>query len=132
MKKAIFFDRDGVLNKTKIIKGLPISPKKLSELKAAIPKYFSTPEIRLEAESDEKKFEIAKRAEEYFIENYECITVDGVRVKFDGGWGLVRASNTQPVIVCRFEGDTPENMNHIQKTILNKLKEFGNLRAGSH
>ena len=116
----------------RLIQLLSNSEKKLSELKAAIPKYFSTPEIRLEAESDEKKFEIAKKAEEYFIENYECITVDGVRVKFDGGWGLVRASNTQPVIVCRFEGDTSENMNHIQKTILNKLKEFGNLRAGSH
>ena len=123
---------DAIYVAGRLIQLLSNSGKKLSELKAAIPKYFSTPEIRLEAESDEKKFEIAKRAEKYFIENYECITVDGVRVKFDGGWGLVRASNTQPVIVCRFEGDTPENMNHIQKTILNKLKEFGNLRAGSH
>ena len=123
---------DAIYVAGRLIQLLSNSGKKLSELKAAIPKYFSTPEIRLEAESDEKKFEIAKRAEEYFIENYECITVDGVRVKFNGGWGLVRASNTQPVIVCRFEGDTPENMNHIQKTILNKLKEFGNLRAGSH
>ena len=123
---------DAIYVAGRLIQLLSNSEKKLSELKAAIPKYFSTPEIRLEAESDEKKFEIAKRAEEYFIENYECITVDGVRVKFDGGWGLVRASNTQPVIVCRFEGDTSENMNHIQKTILNKLKEFGNLRAGSH
>ena len=123
---------DAIYVAGRLIQLLSNSEKKLSELKAAIPKYFSTPEIRLEAESDEKKFEIAKKAEEYFIENYECITVDGVRVKFDGGWGLVRASNTQPVIVCRFEGDTSENMNHIQKTILNKLKEFGNLRAGSH
>ncbi len=123
---------DAIYVAGRLIQLLSNSRKKLSELKAVIPKYFSTPEIRLEAESDEKKFEIAKRAEEYFIENYECITVDGVRVKFDGGWGLVRASNTQPVIVCRFEGDTPDNMNHIQKTILNKLKEFGNLRAGAH
>ena len=123
---------DAIYVAGRLIQLLSNSGKKLSELKAVIPKYFSTPEIRLEAESDEKKFEIAKRAEEYFIENYECITVDGVRVKFDGGWGLVRASNTQPVIVCRFEGDTPENMKHIQKTILNKLKEFGNLKAGSH
>jgi phosphomannomutase/phosphoglucomutase len=123
---------DAIYVAGRLIQLLSNSEKKLSELKAAIPKYFSTPEIRLEAESDEKKFEIAKKAEAYFIENYECITVDGVRVKFDGGWGLVRASNTQPVIVCRFEGDTLENMNHIQETILIKLKEFGKLSAGSH
>ena len=123
---------DAIYVAGRLIQLLSNSEKKLSELKAAIPKYFSTPEIRLEAESDEKKFEIAKKAEAYFIENFECITVDGVRVKFDGGWGLVRASNTQPVIVCRFEGDTLENMNHIQETILIKLKEFGELSAGSH
>ena len=71
-------------------------------------------------------------AEDYFSKNYDCITVDGVRVKFKEGWGLVRASNTQPVIVCRFEGDTIDNMNKIQSIILDKLKEFGNLKIGSH
>jgi len=106
--------------------------KTLSELKSVIPKYISTPEIRLEAESDEKKFEIAKMAENYFSKNYDCITVDGVRVKFKEGWGLVRASNTQPVIVCRFEGNTLDNMNKIKSIILDKLKEFGNLKIGSH
>ena len=106
--------------------------KTLSELKSVIPKYYSTPEIRLEADSDEKKFEIAKMAEDYFSNNYDCITVDGVRVKFEGGWGLVRASNTQPVIVCRFEGDTFDNMKKIQSLILDKLKEFGTLIIGSH
>ena len=58
--------------------------------------------------------------------------MDGVRVKFKEGWGLVRASNTQPVIVCRFEGDTLDNMNKIQSIILDKLEEFGNLKIGSH
>ena len=71
-------------------------------------------------------------AEDYFSNNYDCITVDGVRVKFEGGWGLVRASNTQPVIVCRFEGDTLDNMKNIQSVILDKLKEFGTLKIGSH
>ena len=71
-------------------------------------------------------------AEDYFSKNYDCITVDGVRVKFEEGWGLIRASNTQPVIVCRFEGNTLNNMNKIQSIILNKLKEFGNLKIGSH
>ena len=116
----------------RLLQLLSRTDKKLSELKAEIPKYYSTPEIRLEAESDELKFDIAKKAENYFSSNFDCITVDGVRVKFDGGWGLVRASNTQPVIICRFEGNTPERMSEIQELMLNKLKEFGKLEASSH
>ena len=123
---------DAIYVAGRLIQMLSNTEKTLSELKSVIPKYISTPEIRLEAESDEKKFEIAKMAEDYFSKNYDCITVDGVRVKFKEGWGLVRASNTQPVIVCRFEGDTLDNMNKIQYIILDKLKEFGNLKIGSH
>ena len=88
--------------------------------------------LNLIKSSDELKFDIAKKAENYFSSNFDCITVDGVRVKFDGGWGLVRASNTQPVIVCRFEGNTPEKMNEIQELMLSKLNEFGKLEASSH
>ena len=123
---------DAIYVAGRLIQMLSNTEKTLSELKSVIPKYFSTPEIRLEAESDEKKFEIAKMAEDYFSKNYDCITVDGVRVKFKEGWALVRASNTQPVIVCRFEGNTLDNMNKIQSIILDKLKEFGNLKIGSH
>ena len=123
---------DAIYVAGRLIQMLSNTEKTLSELKSVIPKYISTPEIRLEAESDEKKFEIAKMAEDYFSKNYDCITVDGVRVKFKEGWGLVRASNTQPVIVCRFEGNTLDNMNKIQSIILDKLKEFGNLKIGFH
>ena len=123
---------DAIYVAGRLIQMLSNTEKTLSELKSVIPKYYSTPEIRLEAESDEEKFKIAKMAEDYFNKNYDCITVDGVRVKFEYGWGLVRASNTQPVIVCRFEGDTLDNMNKIQSIILDKLKEFGNLKSGSH
>ena len=123
---------DAIYVAGRLIQMLSNTEKTLSELKSVIPKYYSTPEIRLEAESDEKKFEIAKMAENYFSNNYDCITIDGVRVKFEGGWGLVRASNTQPVIVCRFEGDTLDNMKNIQSVILDKLKEFGTLKIGSH
>ena len=123
---------DAIYVAGRLIQMLSNTEKTLSELKSVIPKYISTPEIRLEAESDEKKFEIAKMAEDYFSKNYDCITVDGVRVKFKEGWGLVRASNTQPVIVCRFEGNTLDNMNKIQSIILDKLKEFGNLKINSH
>ena len=123
---------DAIYVAGRLLQLLSRTDKKLSELKAEIPKYYSTPELRLEAESDELKFDIAKKAEKYFSSNYDCITVDGVRVKFDGGWGLVRASNTQPVIVCRFEGNTPEKMSEIQELMLSKLNEFGKLEASSH
>ena len=99
--------------------------KTLSHLTKGIPVYYSTPEIRLQCKNDEEKFNISNRADKYFIANYECITVDGVRIKFSDGWGLVRASNTQPVIVCRFEATSLSRMKKIQEEILNKLYEFG-------
>jgi len=104
----------------------------LSELTAKIPVYFSTPEIRLECSDDEEKFKISRKADEYFTTNYNCSTVDGVRIKFDDGWGLVRASNTQPVIVCRFEAKTMGRMEEIQNQILNKLTEFGEITLEHH
>ncbi len=94
----------------------------------ALPTFVSTPEIRLAAESDTAKFEIAKKAVDYFSQRYDCITVDGVRVKFDDGWGLVRASNTQPIIVVRFEARTQERLEEIRDLIMNKLAEFGTLK----
>ena len=93
-----------------------------------IPEYFSTPEMRIECKDDEEKFKISKKADEYFSSNYNCSTIDGVRIKYDDGWALVRASNTQPVIVCRFEAKTIERMEIIKKEILDKLNEFGDIK----
>ncbi|MFH1852726.1 MAG: phosphomannomutase/phosphoglucomutase [Candidatus Neomarinimicrobiota bacterium] len=101
--------------------------KKLSELAAEIPKYYSTPEMRMMCESDEEKFRIAKEAAEYFSANYDVIAVDGVRIKFGDGWGLVRSSNTQPVIVCRFEAATQERMEEIKNLVLTKLQSIGKI-----
>ena len=102
--------------------------KKLSELLSDIPNYHATPEIRAEAESDEIKFRIAEKAREYFSKEYKVIDIDGVRILFGDGWGLVRASNTQPVIVLRFEARTKERLEEIQALVINKLKEFGDLK----
>ena len=120
---------DAIYVAARIVQTLSRTNKSLSELKAELPQYFSTPEIRLEAESDEEKFRIAKEAVDYFSKNYDCSTVDGVRIKFDNGWGLVRSSNTQPVIVCRFEADSKNAMEEIQSTIMQKLLEFGSLKV---
>jgi len=119
---------DAIYVAARIVQTLSRTDQKLSQLKAELPKYYSTPEMRLEAESDEEKFRIAKEAVAYFTDNYDCSTVDGVRIKFGDGWGLVRSSNTQPVIVCRFEANTAERMEEIRSIVMNKLQEIGTLK----
>ena len=57
-----------------------------------------------------------------------CKTIDGVRIKFKNGWGLVRSSNTQPVIVCRFEATNENDLNQMKEMVLSKLSEFGELK----
>ena len=119
---------DGIYVAARLLQTLSRSSKTLSELKDELPKYFSTPEMRLEAKSDEDKFRISEIAVKYFTDNYNCSTVDGVRINFDEGWGLVRASNTQPVIVCRFEATSIEKMDEYKNLVISKLNEFGELR----
>lgn len=104
------------------------SDKSLAEIIAALPSYESTPEMRLECDDDAAKFQISKKATEYFKANYDCIDVDGVRIRFGDGWGLVRSSNTQPVIVCRFEAKTKRRLEEIKDLVLGKLQEFGNIK----
>ena len=123
---------DALYVAARLVQLLSRTEKTLSELKAEIPVYYSTPEMRMEAENDEMKFMISNKAVEYFSQHYDCITVDGVRIKFGDGWGLVRASNTQPVIVCRFEANSPERRDEIMNIVLKKLSEFGELRLGGH
>ncbi len=101
---------------------------KLSEIAAEFPKLHSTPEIRLECPTDAEKFKITQSCIEYFTKNYPCSTVDGVRIDFPEGWGLIRASNTQPVIVCRFEADSGNALAEIKKTVLEKIQSFGTIQ----
>jgi len=118
---------DAIYASARLVELLSNTDKKLSELLSDVPKYFSTPEIRVETESDEVKFAIAEKAKKYFSDNYEVFDIDGVRILFGDGWGLVRASNTQPVLVLRFEARTKERLEEINNLVINKLKEFGNL-----
>ena len=121
---------DALYVAARLVQLLSRTDKKLSELKSKIPVYYSTSEMRLEAENDEEKFKISEKAINFFTKNYDCITVDGVRIKFGDGWGLVRSSNTQPVIVCRFEANSLERRDEIKELVLNNLSEFGNLKQG--
>ncbi|MCF7885449.1 MAG: phosphomannomutase/phosphoglucomutase [Candidatus Marinimicrobia bacterium] len=101
--------------------------EKLSTIIEKLPNYYSTPEMRLDCPDDKTKFEIAEKSAKYFKENYDCIDVDGVRIKFGDGWGLVRASNTQPVIVTRFEAKTEARLAEIKNLVLSKLEDFGEI-----
>ncbi len=116
---------DAIYVSLRLARMLAHGNEKLSVRAAKIPEYFSTPEMRLECPTDAEKFSLVAKAEEYFKANYDCIDIDGVRIKFGDGWGLVRASNTQPVIVCRFEARTAERMEEIKTLVLGKLTELG-------
>jgi phosphomannomutase len=123
---------DALYVAARLLQLLSKTEKSLSQLRTEIPVYYSTPEMRMEAKNDEEKFLISQKAIEYFTEHYDCITVDGVRIKFGDGWGLVRSSNTQPVIVCRFEANSVEKRDEIMDLVLTKLNEFGDLELGAH
>ena len=84
--------------------------------------------MRMECPTDLEKFNITEKAIEYFTENFNCETIDGVRIRFDDGWGLVRSSNTQPVIVTRFEAKSQERLDEIKALVLDKLSEFGEIK----
>lgn len=85
------------------------SSRPLSSLLADLPRTVNTPEIRFDC-PDQIKFEVVRRAAAELRARHRTVDVDGVRVLFDGGWGLVRASNTQPVLVMRFEAATEEQL----------------------
>ncbi len=100
------------------------SDRTLSGLTADFPKYVSTPEIRIEV-PEERKFEIVAKAVDAFSRDHEVIAVDGARVLFDGGWGLLRASNTQPVLVLRYEARTQAQLDRIRETMETWLRSQG-------
>jgi phosphomannomutase/phosphoglucomutase len=127
MSGHIFFaDRylgydDAIYASCRLIELLSKTDRKLSQLLGDVPKAFITPEIRMDC-PDEIKFRVVEEVKEELRTEYPIIDVDGVRVKFDDGWGLVRASNTQPVLVLRFEALTGKRLKEIRKLIENKVQ----------
>jgi len=119
---------DAIYAGARLLEIVADSGRRLSQLLEDVPPTFSTPEIRMDCPED-LKFRIVGLAQSYFSRNYETVDVDGVRIVFPDGWGLVRASNTQPVLVLRFEADSPERLEEIQKLVRGKLKE---LTSGIH
>ncbi len=114
---------DAIYASMRLLELLARTNQPLSALLADLPQIASTPEIRVDC-PDEKKFDIAERAKDYFRSHYDIIDVDGVRVQFPEGWGLIRASNTQPALVLRFEAKTPAKLKEYRGIIEKKLKEL--------
>jgi len=102
----------------RLVEILSKSNKTLSELLSDMPTAFNTPELRIDT-TEEKKHSIVQKLIETFSHNtdeYTVNNIDGIRVSFNGiGWALARASNTQPVLVLRFEANTEENLKAIRK-----------------
>src|SRR2546425_10701405 len=93
---------DALFAAARLLRYLAEQEGPLSRLLADLPPTVSTPEIRVDC-PDERKFAIVERAAQHFAARYPVSTLDGVRITFTDGWGLLRASNTQPVLVLRFE-----------------------------
>ncbi|MFV0423930.1 phosphomannomutase/phosphoglucomutase [Oleidesulfovibrio sp.] len=87
------------------------------------PETANTPELHVDC-PDAVKFDVVKKAQEYFSAKYRVNTIDGARLLFDDGWGLVRASNTQPVLVLRFEAETPERLQEIRDIVEVPLRKW--------
>jgi phosphomannomutase/phosphoglucomutase len=115
---------DAVYASLRLVELVATAGRPLSALLVDLPKTVSTPEIRVEC-PDDKKFVIAEKAKEYFRQHYDIIDVDGVRVRFPEGWGLIRASNTQPALVLRFEAQSPQRLDEYRAIIEDKIQELG-------
>jgi phosphomannomutase / phosphoglucomutase len=107
---------DALYAACRLIEIVAKSGKPLSAQLEGLPKLISTPEIRVDC-PDETKFAVVARVAEQFRKTHEVIDVDGVRVLFDQGWGLLRASNTQPVLVMRFEAASQELLSRYQAEV---------------
>jgi phosphomannomutase/phosphoglucomutase len=114
---------DAIYASCRLIEILSKTDGTLSSLLEDVPKTFTTPEIRVDC-PDEKKFEVIEKIRDIFRKNYEVIDIDGARVLMPGGWGLARASNTQPVLVLRFEANTPERLEEIKNEVESVVNEF--------
>jgi phosphomannomutase/phosphoglucomutase len=115
---------DALFAAGRLLRYVASTRRRFEELVDSIPHYFATPETRL-ACPEERKFAVVEEVRREFEGRFEVNTIDGVRVEFGDGWGLVRASNTQPVLVVRFEARSPERLEAIRALFMEPLKRLG-------
>lgn len=114
---------DAIYASVRLLEILSRSDTKLSGILSDVPRTYSTPEIRLDC-PDSIKFDVVDKLKKYFRDKYYIIDIDGVRIPFDDGWGLIRPSNTQPVLVLRFEARTEERLAAIRSLIEKALMDI--------
>ncbi|MBD3330736.1 phosphomannomutase, partial [Candidatus Peregrinibacteria bacterium] len=115
---------DALLGAAKIVEIISGSDSPLSEQFTDLPKSYTTPEFKAHC-PDDKKFDIVDKLVAHFTSIYDCITIDGVRIKFDDiSWAAVRASNTSPNLTLRFEATSEEKLKDIQKIMVQELKNY--------
>lgn len=116
---------DAVYAAARLLELLAAGKKKLSEHLATVPKTYATAEIRIETD-ESRKFAIVAEARRYFEKELrlDVNTIDGARIEFEDGWGLLRASNTSPVLVMRCEANSPKRLKEIRRLIETKLDEL--------
>ena len=128
MSGHIFFSEgyfgfdDATFAGARLLKILADSGKGVGEQLADLPKLYSTPEIRIDIPED-CKLQIVEELQVFFSALYETVTIDGIRIVFEDGWALVRASNTEPALVLRFEAETRERLKEIRDFVETKLTD---------
>jgi phosphomannomutase/phosphoglucomutase len=114
---------DGILASCKILELMARDPRPVSAHFDTLPHYYSTPELKASCPDDKKFAVIAELAAE-FKRRYEIIDIDGARILFPDGWGLVRASNTNPYLTLRFEGQTAEAVERMKAELFDALRRY--------
>jgi len=115
---------DALYGAVRLLKILAAAKQTIKQALSDVPEFVSTPELRIEV-PEELKFGLVDKAVAYFKSKHKVIDVDGVRVLFGDGWGLIRASNTQPVIVARYEASSPERLAAIRGEMEGWLRDQG-------
>ncbi|MDQ2667589.1 MAG: phosphomannomutase/phosphoglucomutase [Gemmatimonadota bacterium] len=115
---------DALYGAARLLRIVASSGKTVRELLADVPPFVSTPEIRVEC-GDERKFDLVEKAVAHFRAIHDVIDVDGVRVLFGDGWGLIRASNTQPILVTRYEARSAERLQAIRSEMESWIRAQG-------
>jgi phosphomannomutase/phosphoglucomutase len=114
---------DGIYSAARLLELVARDERPFSQMLDGVPKVFASPEIRFDF-PEEKKFQAVELARERLRKSGKTIEVDGVRVIIDGAWGLVRASNTQPLLVLRWEAQSEEKLREIEKLIQGTVEQI--------
>jgi phosphomannomutase/phosphoglucomutase len=115
---------DALYGAARLLRIVADSGRPVRELLADVPEFVSTPEIRVDC-GDDRKFDVVARAVDHFRRSHDVSDVDGVRVLFGDGWGLIRASNTQPILVLRFEARSEQRLGEIRDELEGWLRGQG-------